>query len=122
MNGADQGHLTGIRVPDYDGVRVSSSITRLSTESCVESQSRMSPRTTCSVTVALTPTTSPSQLLSSRLRQDPRSPQNGTTVCVYPLVLLAAVLIESIALSGADPSDSADPVDPSHKGELFLIG
>lgn len=21
MNGVDQGHLTGIRVPDYDGVR-----------------------------------------------------------------------------------------------------
>lgn len=79
VNGVDQGHINGIRVPTYDGVRPAllSLPKHLLIPAC--SQSPMLPPTASSATVLRTPSSNPSRRLSLPSPLARRSPRNGIT-------------------------------------------
>ncbi|KAI0770499.1 glycosyl hydrolase family 61-domain-containing protein [Fomes fomentarius] len=84
VNGVSQGHLTGIRVPDYDG--------------------------------PITDVTSNDVICNGGI--NPYHQPISTTV--IPVAGGAQVTAEwHHTLQGADPSDSADPIDASHKGPVM---
>ncbi|RPD62199.1 hypothetical protein L226DRAFT_551726 [Lentinus tigrinus ALCF2SS1-7] len=84
VNGVDQGHLTSIRVPDYDG--------------------------------PIMDVTSNDLICNGGI--NPYHQPISTTVINVPAG--SQVTAEwHHTLSGADPSDSADPIDPSHKGPVM---
>ncbi|KAH8104698.1 glycosyl hydrolase family 61-domain-containing protein [Cristinia sonorae] len=85
INGVDQGHMTGIRVPDYDG--------------------------------PITDVTSNDVICNGGI--------NPFHQPISKTVLTAAAGSQITTewhhtLAGADPSDAADPVDPSHKGPVLV--
>ncbi|KAG5730705.1 putative endo-beta-1,4-glucanase D [Termitomyces sp. T112] len=84
VNGADQGHLTGIRVPDYDG--------------------------------PITDVTSNDIICNGGI--NPYHQPISQAIITVPAG--ASVTTEwHHALTGADPSDPADPIDSSHKGPII---
>ncbi|PVF94634.1 glycoside hydrolase [Serendipita vermifera] len=84
VNGVDQGHLTGIRVPNYDG--------------------------------PITDVTSSSVICNGS--PNPLNTPYPSTIIDIPAG--ASVTAEwHHTLSGADASDTADPIDPSHKGPIM---
>nr|AFO72238.1 glycoside hydrolase family 61 protein I [Heterobasidion parviporum] len=84
VNGVDQGHITGIRVPDYDG--------------------------------PITDVTSNDLICNGGI--NPYHQPMSTAIITVPAG--AQVTTEwHHTLAGADPSDSADPIDPSHKGPII---
>ncbi|TFK81455.1 carbohydrate-binding module family 1 protein [Polyporus arcularius HHB13444] len=84
VNGVDQGHLTGIRVPDYDG--------------------------------PITDVTSNDVICNGGINPY----HQPISTAVIPVPAGSQVTAEwHHTLSGADPSDSADPIDPSHKGPVM---
>ncbi|KAI0822021.1 glycosyl hydrolase family 61-domain-containing protein [Trametes gibbosa] len=84
VNGVDQGHLTGIRVPDYDG--------------------------------PITDVTSNDVICNGGI--NPYHQPISKAIINIPAG--SPVTAEwHHTLAGADPSDSADPVDPSHKGPVM---
>ncbi|KAK7681569.1 hypothetical protein QCA50_015302 [Cerrena zonata] len=85
VNGVDQGHINGIRVPDYDG--------------------------------PITDVTSNDVICNGGI--NPFHQPMSKTVITVPAG--AQVTTEwHHTLAGADPSDSADPIDPSHKGPVIV--
>lgn len=102
VNGVDQGHLNGIRVPDYDGVRE-------------RSAPEISATAQLCVAQPITDVTSNDVICNGGI--NPYHQPISKTVITVPAG--AQVTAEwHHTLNGADPSDSADPVDPSHKGML----
>ncbi|KAF7310249.1 Glycoside hydrolase family 61 protein I [Mycena indigotica] len=81
VNGVSQGHLTGIRVPDYDG--------------------------------PITDVTSNDIICNGGINPY-HTPLPSTVITVPAGAQFTAEWHHSLV--GADPSDSADPVDPSHHG------
>ncbi|KAI0366888.1 hypothetical protein BV20DRAFT_951183 [Pilatotrama ljubarskyi] len=84
VNGVDQGHLTGIRVPDYDG--------------------------------PITDVTSNDIICNGGINPY-HQPISKAIINVPAGSPVTAEWHHTLA--GADPSDSADPVDPSHKGPVM---
>ncbi|OJT10390.1 hypothetical protein TRAPUB_13082 [Trametes pubescens] len=84
VNGVDQGHLTGIRVPDYDG--------------------------------PITDVTSNDVICNGGINPY-HQPISQAIINVPAGSPVTAEFHHTLA--GADPSDSADPVDPSHKGPVM---
>ncbi|TFY83103.1 hypothetical protein EWM64_g911 [Hericium alpestre] len=83
VNGVDQGHINGIRVPDYDG--------------------------------PITDVTSNDVICNGGINPY-HQPISNT---IIPVAAGAQITAEwHHTLNGADPSDSADPIDASHKGPL----
>ncbi|KAF9007093.1 glycoside hydrolase [Cyathus striatus] len=84
VNGVDQGHINGIRVPDYDG--------------------------------PITDVTSNDVICNGGINPY-HQPVSQT---IIPVPAGATVTAEwHHTLAGADPSDSADPIDASHKGPVM---
>ncbi|KAK7001675.1 CBM1 domain-containing protein [Favolaschia claudopus] len=81
VNGVSQGHLTGIRVPDYDG--------------------------------PITDVTSNDIICNGGINPY-HTPLPSTVITVPAGAQVTAEWHHSLA--GADPSDTADPIDPSHHG------
>ncbi|KAI0260244.1 glycoside hydrolase family 61 protein I [Gloeopeniophorella convolvens] len=85
VNGVDQGHINGIRVPTYDG--------------------------------PITDVTSNDVICNGGI--NPYQQPVSTVIISTPAG--AQVTAEwHHTLAGADPSDSADPIDPSHKGPVLV--
>ncbi|GJE95940.1 glycoside hydrolase family 61 protein [Phanerochaete sordida] len=84
VNGVDQGHLVGIRVPSYDG--------------------------------PVTDVTS-NGIICNGVENPFTTPVSKTVITVPAGATVTAEWHHT--LDGADPSDSADPVDPSHKGPVI---
>jgi len=84
FNGVDQGHINGIRVPDYDG--------------------------------PITDVTSNDLICNGGINPY----HQPISQAVLPVAAGASVTAEwHHTLAGADPTDSADPIDPSHKGPVI---
>ncbi|KAI0315795.1 glycosyl hydrolase family 61-domain-containing protein [Amylostereum chailletii] len=84
VNGVDQGHLNGIRVPDYDG--------------------------------PITDVTSNDLICNGGINPY----HQPISQVIIPVTAGEQVTAEfHHTLAGADPSDSADPIDPSHKGPVI---
>ncbi|EKM51116.1 glycoside hydrolase family 61 protein [Phanerochaete carnosa HHB-10118-sp] len=84
VNGVDQGHINGIRVPSYDG--------------------------------PVTDVTS-NGLICNGVENPFQQPVSDVIITVPAGATVTAEWHHTLA--GADPSDSADPVDPSHKGPVM---
>ncbi|KAI0789781.1 glycosyl hydrolase family 61-domain-containing protein [Abortiporus biennis] len=84
FNGVDQGHINGIRVPDYDG--------------------------------PITDVTSNDVICNGGINPY-HQPISQSVLTVAAGSQVTAEFHHT--LSGADPSDSADPIDPSHKGPVM---
>ncbi|KIJ64532.1 carbohydrate-binding module family 1 protein [Hydnomerulius pinastri MD-312] len=84
VNGVDQGHLTGIRVPDYDGPIMDVTSNDLICNGGINPYHQ--PISQAIITV----------------------PAGSPVTAEW-----------HHTLAGADPSDSADPIDPSHKGPVM---
>ena len=103
INGVDQGHINGIRVPSYDGV--SSHSTPQSPQ--LHTQCQYKP---------ITDVTSNDLICNG-----------GINPYVQPVstVIIDAKAGDTVTaewhhtLAGADPSDPADPIDPGHKGPVI---
>jgi len=84
VNGADQGHLNGIRVPDYDG--------------------------------PITDVTSNDVICNGGINPY----HQPVSQSIIPVPAGATVTAEwHHTLNGADPGDSSDPIDGSHKGPVI---
>ncbi|THH09844.1 hypothetical protein EW145_g1744 [Phellinidium pouzarii] len=101
VNGVDEGHEVGIRVPTYDGVRIDASHKPISTG------------------VPITDVTSNDLICNGGINPY----QQPVSQVIISVPAGATVTAEwHHTLAGADPSDPADPIDPSHKGlEWFKI-
>lgn len=103
VNGVDQGHINGIRVPDYDGVR----ILYLSSSELFIDRLSLQP---------ITDVTSNDVICNG-----------GINPYHTPIsqVIINANAGDSITaewhhtLAGADSTDPADPIDASHKGPVI---
>ncbi|KLO15958.1 glycoside hydrolase family 61 protein I [Schizopora paradoxa] len=84
VNGVDQGHLTGIRVPDYDG--------------------------------PITDVTSNDLICNGGINPY-HQPMSNAIITVPAGSQVTAEWHHTLA--GADPSDSQDPIDPSHHGPVM---
>ncbi|CAL1712872.1 unnamed protein product [Somion occarium] len=85
FNGVDQGHINGIRVPDYDG--------------------------------PITDVTSNDVICNGGINPY----HQPISKAVLTVAAGSQVTTEwHHTLNGADPSDSADPIDPSHKGPVLV--
>ncbi|KAF7288381.1 CBM1 domain-containing protein [Mycena chlorophos] len=102
VNGVDQGHLTGIRVPDYDGP-----ITDVTSNGTVHPP--LCTRRFDEMKIL--------DLICNGGINPYHQPLPNTTITVPAGSQFTAEWHHT--LDGADPSDPSDPIDPSHKGPVI---